>query len=340
MPQARKQRQPEAPPTIPVEQPKRRNRYTPYFIAAAVVVALLAIVSVPYYQQYIGPFRQIVLTVDNTTIRMSYLLQRIIAADSDGLSMMEALTNEQLIRHGAPRYGITVTEKDIDDYLRQQAAGTDNHTVSDIEYREWYRQTINESRLPESRFREMVGNSIYATRLQEYLSTDMPKEVEHVFLYGILLSSYDDAVKAKERWAAGEDFSKLAEELSIDQSTPGSGGEIGWLPEGASGGVFDQAFSMNVGDVSDPGLVPSSDPTADPSTTPQIYYIIYVKDKAIRPIEDQYLSSIQAKVFQDWLSGEHEKHTVKWHFNSEINAWINWQLTKYQGSSSTSSTSG
>src|SRR5512136_352847 len=233
MPQARKKKQPETPAAVPVEKPKRRNRYTPYFIAAAVVVALLAIVSVPYYQQYIGPFRQIVLTVDNTTIRMSYLLQRIKAADSDGLSMMESLTNEQLIRQGAPRYGITVTEKDVDDYLRQEAAGTDNHTVSDIEYREWYRQTVNESTLPESRFREMVTNSIYSTRLQEYLSTNMPKEVEHVFLYGILLSSYDDAVKAKERWTAGEDFSKLAAELSIESSAQENGGEIGWLPEGA-----------------------------------------------------------------------------------------------------------
>ena len=338
MPQARKKKQPETPAAVPVEKPKRRNRYTPYFIAAAVVVALLAIVSVPYYQQYIGPFRQIVLTVDNTTIRMSYLLQRIKAADSDGLSMMEALTNEQLIRQGAPRYGITVTEKDVDDYLRKECAGSDNHTVTDIEFREWYRQTLNESTLPESRFREMITNTIYSTRLQEYLSTNMPKEVEHVFLYGILLSTYDDAVKAKERWTAGEDFSKLAAELSIESSAQENGGEIGWVPEGAT--IFDEAFSMNVGDVSDPGLVPSSDSTADPSTTPQTYYIIYVKDKAVRPIEDQYLSSIQAKVFQDWVSDEHAKHNVKWHFNSEINAWINWQLTKYKGSSSTSSTSG
>ncbi len=338
MPQARKKRQPETPAAVPVEQPKRRNRYTPYFIAAAVVVVLLAIVSIPYYQQYVGPFRQTVITVDNTTIRMSYFLQRIKSANSDGFSMLTALTNELLIRFGAPQYGITVTDKDVDDYLRQQAAGSDNHTVSDIEFREWYRQTINESRLPESRYRELITGNIYSIRVQEYVSTHMPKEVEHIHLYAIFVSSYDEAVKTKERWAAGEDFSKLATELSIDGTTKDKGGEIGWLPEGAS--IFDYAFDLNVGDVSDPAVVPSADPTADPTTTPQTFYIMYIQDKAVRPIEDQYLSSVEAKVFQDWLNTEREKHTVKWNFNSEISAWINWQLAKDKGPSSSSSTSG
>ncbi len=339
MPQGRKRKQLAPAAAAPIEQPKRRNRFTPYIIAAGVIVALLAIVSVPYYQQYVAPFRQTVITVDNTTIRMNYFMQRIKSAGSDGFSMISQITNELLIKAGAPRYGITVTAKDVDDYLRQMAAGTDNHTVSDIEYRLWYRQTLNESMLSDKQYREMITNQLYSTRLQAYLSANMPKNVEHVLVYAIFVSSYDEAIKAKERWQAGEDFSKLATELSIDGTTKDKGGEVGWLPEGAS--IFDsQAFDMKVGDVSDPAIVPGADPTADPSQTPQTYYIIYVKDKAERPIEDQYLSSVQAKVFQDWLTDENHNHTVKWNFNSEINAWINWQIAKAKGPSSSSSTSG
>jgi len=338
MPQGRKRKQPESAAAVPIEQPKRRNRFTPYIIAAAVVVALLAMVSVPYYQQYIAPFRQVIITVDSTVIRMNYFMQRIRAANSDGFAMITQITNELLIKSGAPRYGITVTDTDVDDYLHKIAAGSDNHTVSEIEFREWYRQALNESKLSDQRYREMVTVQIYSERLQKYLADTMPKEVDHVLVYALFTSSYDAAIKAKERWTAGEDFSKLATELSIDGTTQEKGGEIGWLPEGAS--IFDLAFDMNVGEVSDPAVVPGADPTADPTQTPQTYYIIYIKDKAVRPIESQYLASVEAKVYQDWLTAEHDNHTVKWNFNSEINAWINWQIAKAKGPSSSSSSSG
>jgi peptidyl-prolyl cis-trans isomerase C len=78
------------------------------------------------------------------------------------------------------------------------------------------------------------------------------KPEEEVHARHILLESEADAKKAEERVKGGEDFAKVAKELSKD---PGSsdGGDLGWFTRDRMVKEFaDAAFAMKPGEVSDP----------------------------------------------------------------------------------------
>ena len=84
-------------------------------------------------------------------------------------------------------------------------------------------------------------------------------------------------------------------------------------------------FSLTIGDVSDPLVYRSDDPTSDET----FYYLLMVSEKAdAREVDENSLQILKAGVLDDWLSEEVKLHEVTWKYNSEIDAWVNWQLAK------------
>ena len=301
----------------------RKGRRTAIIIASVVIVLILIIVGVSLYINS-APFRRTIITVDDTSINMDYFLKRTRLAGVDAMNMLEALTNEQLIKIAAPQYVAEVTPADIDQALRRMASG-ESETISEIEFKEWYRQLLNEIDLSDSEYREYVATGLLAARLQEYLGERVPIVTEQVHLYAILLETYEDAEEIRARWEAGEDFADLAREVSLDEVSGEKGGDLGWLPRGVLVSGFDQvAFSLTIGDVSEP-LAYASDPTS----TEIFYYLLMVSEKAAaREVDEDSLQILKARVLDDWLLEEIKFHEVEWNFNSEIYAWINWQLTQ------------
>ena len=320
--------------TAPV--PRKRqgpNRFP--LIMAAIVAVVVVLVGIAYYQQYVAPFQRVVINVDNTQIKMRYFLDRAKLSGSGGIGMLQTLTNEELIKSGTAALGITVTPQDIENQLRLTAAGSDNVTISDAEFKEWYRQLLNDNRMSDAKYKETVKNSILSARLQDYLNKQIPPSIEHAHVYGIFVSTYDEAVAAKQRIEAGEDFNTVAKEISIDSATAEKSGELDWVPQGALVMGNMDPFSLEVGQVSDPLAVVS-----DPNSEPSAYYIIKVEETAVREIQSSYLPEVQSKKFSQWLVDETAKHKIKWDYNSEIDAWVNWQLSKNNPSATQSSQSG
>jgi len=264
--------------------------------------------------------------VDDTSINMDYFLKRTRLAGADPMEMLMRLTNEQLIKIAAPQYVGEVTPADIDQVLRGIASG-ESETISDSEFKEWYRQLLNEIDLSDSEYKELIATGLLRTRLHEYLAARMPTVAEQIHLHAILLETYEGAEKIRARWEAGEDFADLAREVSLDEVSGEKGGELGWLPRGILPYGFDEvAFSLTVDDVSEPLSYMS-----DPETEEIFYYLLMVSEKAeAREIDEEPLQILKAQVLDAWLSAERKspKHEIEWDFNSEINAWMNWQLSK------------
>ena len=302
----------------------RRGRRTAIIVASVVVILILIIVGVSLYINA-APFRRVIITVDDISINMDYFLMKTRLAGADAMVMLERLTNELLIKIEAPRYVAEVSPEDIDQELRRIASG-ESETISESEFKEWYRQILNETKLSDSEYKEIVATSLLATRLHEYLAERVPTVVEQVHLHSVLLST-EDIEKMWEKEDAGEDIDELISEIWLDKESEGTVEDVGWLPRGVLPYGFDDiVFSLNIGDVSAPQAY-----VGDYESEEIFYYLFMVPEKAdAREIDEEPLQILKAKALDDWLSVEVKspKHKIEWDFNSEIYAWINWQLAK------------
>jgi len=314
----------------------RKGRWTPFIIVSVAVALILIIIGVSLYFSEDARYNRLtVITVDNLSIKMDYFLKRIRLADSNALDMLMPLTNELLIKIVAPQYVGEVTPEDIDQELRSMASG-DGETISDIEFKEWYRQQLNEIGLSDSQYKEEVVTSLLATRLREYLAERVPTLAEQVHLYDVLVSD-EETQNIWNQKDAGEDVEELINELWQDKQSEGTVEDLGWLPRGILPYGFDDvAFSLAIGDISEPlAYIPPVSDSASTETEPEIsYYLLMVSERAdAREIEEEPLQALKANALDVWLSAEIKLHNVEWHglkngFDSEANAWVNYQLSK------------
>ncbi len=300
----------------------RKGRRTAFIVASVVVVLILIIVGVSLYINA-APFRRIIITVDDTSINIDYFLMRTRLAGADPMDMIQVLTNELLIKIEAPRYVAEVTPEDINQELRRIASGA-SETISEDEFKEWYRQVLNENDLSDSEYKEIVATSLLAARLQEYLGERVPTVVEQVHLHAILLST-EEAEEIWEKAEEGEDMDKLTKEVWQDEQSEEKVEDLGWLPRGILMSGFDEvAFSLTIGDVSEPLAYVS-----DYEPEEIFYYLLMVSEKAdAREVDEDSLQILKAQALDVWLLAEIKFHEVEWDFNSEIYAWMNWQLSK------------
>ena len=307
----------------------RKGRRTGFIIASVVIVLILVIVGVSLYLNA-APFRRIIITVDDTSINMDYFLMRTRLAGDDPMVMLETLTNEQLIKIEAPKYVAEVSPEDIDQELRRIASGG-SETISENEFKEWYRQILNENDLSDSEYKEIVTTILLAARLQEYLAERVPTVAEQVHLHAILLSTEE----AEEIWGKveeGEDMDKLTREVWQDEQSEEKVEDLGWLPRGVLVSGFDEVvFNLDIGDVSEPLAYIS-----DYESEEIFYYLFMVSEKADdREVDEEPLQILKAKALDDWLleKRQEKKDEIEWYglkngFDSETYAWINWQLSK------------
>lgn len=295
-----------------------------FLIIGIVVVVILVILAIPYYNNYIAPFNRTIINVDGNEISARYFLDRAQLAESDPLTMLDALTDELVIKIMAPQYGIQVTEDDIDQTLRALAGGG----VSDAEFEEWYRQQLNDYQISDEMYREIIYLNLLTGRLNSYLVEHMSTVADHVHLHVIVVTDYDAAQDAFARLEAGEDFANVAGEVSIDASAA-DGGDVGWVPPVIISDYGDMIASLEVNEPFGP-IAYYSDSTT--SSTPSAYYIFMVSEKESgRELDEDNLAILQSMALDLWLNEEIPQHDVSYNFNSEIYAWMNEQLEKSSG---------
>ncbi len=107
--------------------------------------------------------------------------------------------------------------------------------------------------LTESDFRAYYEKSLYRQKLEELVLADLKPVQEQVWARHILVDTEDEAKKVIDRLNKGEDFGKLAAELSKDTGSGAKGGDLGWFGHGVMVKEFeDAAFALKVGEISQP----------------------------------------------------------------------------------------
>jgi hypothetical protein len=295
-------------------------------IAVLVVVIIGVIVGIAIYRDRVAPFRTTIVAVGDTSITMGYFLKRIHISRREPMAMLQTLTQEEIIKQVAPQppYNIDVQDEDLDEFLKGLARG-ESDSINDSDFKEWYRQQLNESRLSNHEFRDLMRTNLLSQRLHGYLAERVPTVAEQVHLYMIAVKGIELAKKVKERLDAGEDFGTLAREVSSDEKIKEKGGALGWFPRGAhSANIAQAAFDeLDIGEASEPLYLDE-----------QNIVVVMVSEKvAAREIEEESLQGIKSRALGEWLKQEQQYHKVEFHgfkngYDSETDAWVQWQLQR------------
>lgn len=143
----------------------------------------------------------------------------------------------------------------------------------------------------ESDLREYWKTQLLRQKVFDVLTADVASVADQVWARHILVASEEEAAKVISRLSSGEDFTALAEKVSIDPGTKSIGGDLGWFPKGIMVTEFeDAAFSMGIGE------------TSQAVKSAMGYHIIQVLGREERPLSSRYLSIEKQKIYTDWIT--------------------------------------
>ena len=305
------------------EQAKQRA------LIVAGAIAILFIFAIPaygYWSNFIAPPRSVVLQVDDTKYTLGFVtkymlgleaLGSTVSLSSEPFRLLQQLQQDELVRSGASRIGITVEEAALDQEVRDRIIGSSPELAEvppdqlDREFAEAYRQYLDTSNLSESEHRSFVEASLLREELREFLSASLPETARQVNLSWIIISSRQEegqeaALAAQEtvlevtqRLQSGEDFASVAANFSDDRTTAVNGGEYGWIPEGTLGSLDETIFALEPGGVS------------EAVSTGEFTYFFKVTDvEEDRVVEENQRDRLREVKLQQWMVDERGNHRI------------------------------
>lgn len=145
--------------------------------------------------------------------------------------------------------------------------------------------------LTEDQVRLLYANGVLRQKLFNVITANVPRTQDQVWARHILVSDEATANAVRQRLLNGEDFAKVAAEVSIDTGTKSKGGDLGWFGKGAMVAEFEAAaFSQKVGEI------------GQPVKSQFGYHIIQVLAHTEVPLDAAGYSAAQQTAFTAWLT--------------------------------------
>jgi parvulin-like peptidyl-prolyl isomerase len=246
---------------------QQRIQHIIYITGAVFLVLLIAFVGYGYWDVQVKPFHQPAAKINGTTYDMGYYVkflnlytkgQDATKTATMAANVIDIIHYNQAVIAAAPELGISVSNDELNSTLK--TLGFPNDAVH----------------------RDAIGASLLANKLlQAHFDKEVPASVEQVDAQALFVESTDVADKVKARLAAGDNFTALASEYSLEPITRDSGGNLGWLPKGftdivlgylGTSALKDVPFTLKAGEL--------SQPTFDGMVTKDLgYWLVQVTEK-------------------------------------------------------------
>lgn len=335
---------------------ERRFRQILIGVVAFVVALVFTIPAYGYYKEVYARGREAIAVVNNKSFTMDeyvrllsfrqYQLElglnylRSLGTDQSGgaqlaqqLQMQRATlptqvvfewVDDEIIASAAPRLGVSVTSADIWDEMKRQNLGepkegeTVNEAQRDSDLQQAIKNIVDGSGITADEYKRTVELGLLRRKIESQLKEQIVTPTVQVRVQGIIVNEKDAAQAAYDRIRAGEDFAKVAAEVSIDSGSKENGGELGWVPQGLLSLEFDKTvFAMSPGQLS------------EPFSTNEGYYIVKVLERdAARDLDADTLEAVKAGALSRWLAEEKEKVTVDYRITSEKQFWAQEKIGK------------
>ena len=324
----------------------QRDRQKRRRVLIAGLVAILIILAIPLYgytSTFVLPPRQWVVQVNDTSYNMGYLLKLLrmfqrgsqvggaaVNLGTMPFELVNTLAENELVRQGAPRYGITVSRQDLDAEIRDRFLDNPSGDQTppeqlEQEFQERYREYLNLVQISEKEHRDIVTSELYREKLRELLGREVDRIQEQVHLFSIQIPPVDSTLEiideVQTEFARGASFKSLVERFSADPELY-KGGEVGWVPRGILQDLDELLFEqMAVGELSEP--IPNFDATAGGTG----FTIYLVKERAeAREVDERHLATLKTRSIQAWLTAERKTNEVRIAFGSVRYEWLVNQL--------------
>jgi len=288
-------------------QRERRRRRVTTAIGVLVIAVVIGIIIYGVYVTVIAPPRQLLSTVNGTSItaadyREALRLYPYLGSPEAPLLILE---ENELVRQGAGAYHISVTDDEIDQRIRETLEAMDA-PLSEEEFEELYQELV-----ADSAFRESVEVELLRGKLEDYLKEQVLDPAEQVNVQAIVVANETAAQVVVDR-LDGEDFASVAEEYGD--------GDLGWLPRGIMSLDFDEvAFSIEIGNVS------------QPFSTAEGYYIIKVLEKEDRALDEDVKGLLETIAFSRWLEEQREEKVNRKVDEEDLERIYMWALEQIGG---------
>jgi len=193
--------------------------------------------------------------------------------------VLNEMIDDELIRQEAERLGISVSDEEVQSEIEKQFGYDRNPPtptptpitatasitltptpttapMTEEDFQESYANVVaqleEKVKFSEQDIRDLFRAGLLRDKLEQHLADQVPTSGPQVHARHILLETEEDAKKALARLKAGEDFATVAAEMTTDEGTRESGGDLGWFPQGRMVPEFEKAaFNTPVGKISD-----------------------------------------------------------------------------------------
>ncbi len=162
-------------------------------------------------------------------------------------------------------------------------------------YAEFRESVFDEAHLTRDDYARLVARPAVARQeVGAALGAEVGQTAEQVRASHILVETRDLATELAGRLAAGEDFSQLAREFSIDEGTAANGGDLGWFAREELVPPFaDAAFALEPGAIS------------EPVETEFGWHLIRVAERdPDRPLSEDQIATIEQARVASWLEAQ------------------------------------
>lgn len=222
--------------------------------------------------------------------------------------IVEKLIMEKIVAQEAKEMNIDVTPEEIQEQMEQYITAMggqekfDEFLKTNEISKEFFEENLKKELLFNKHREAFINNTtIDEKEAKDYFEANKDDLIV-VRASHILVKTEEEGKEVLKRLNAGEEFGKLALELSIDKASAQQGGDLGYFGKGSMIAEFeDAAFALNVGETS--GLV----------KTEVGYHIIKVEDRkdTYEALKDDMISILKENKYLEKIQDLRENAKVK-----------------------------
>ena len=326
---------------------QRRQRRIGFGIGSVLILTIIGVVLLGYYQEFYRPPRVWAGSVRNVEFTMGDLVARIrvlqgvnryqggqVNLSRVPFEYLQNLVNAEILRQRSPGLGIQIQDDDIEQELRRQFLPTaDPGEETDpgqleSEFRNSYGGYLTATGLSDADFRVIVEERLAQRALALLLAQEIELIQPHVEVQWIQIPMDGEILIGDvAQRLANEDFTRVAQELNSANQFADPNGYVGWVPKGAFPDLDDYLYGNEEDEIAalKPGLV------SEPIFTADAYYLL----KVLAAAEDRELNNMmgQKLVQENVLLWERKAlvagttaGTVRMNFNSRLYEWVTTQV--------------